>query len=473
MTKFHSTVSRRDFMKGLGLAGAGLGSAALVAPGFKDLDEAIGATNNSPKPWWVKTVDQPMVDIDYSLMERYDQREGAFQIGLQRYFGNGDVAQGTIVVNEQNKLAGEAGAKLFNEGKPGYALRDVALTTARGAMSGGYSFLGRQKAATPQDRGVAKWQGNPEENFNMLRNAAKIWGATHFNVVELEPGTTKKFVWSWDHDGRKIEFEDVDVPYLTADKKAIPNAIRYAVVFYVPGSIRTNTRVAEAMGDIARCYEHFFNIQNQLMEFIRGLGYQSVGQTSNQSLTTKTAMAVLGGSHEQSRMLSAIAPIAGPTPRPGMLFTDLPLAPTKPIDAGIHRFCATCMKCAHVCPTKSISFDKEPTYEIIGGFNMKGAKRFQVNGATCRAGANDGVVNPCRLGNWNTCMRQCTFSKLDDAMIHEIIHMTVSSTSLFNGFFANMDDFFGYNTPITPDEWWTEDMLPFDQDLTQGQWTGT
>jgi hypothetical protein len=34
MSKFHSTVSRRTFMKGLGLAGAGLGTAAATAPVF-------------------------------------------------------------------------------------------------------------------------------------------------------------------------------------------------------------------------------------------------------------------------------------------------------------------------------------------------------------------------------------------------------------------------------------------------------
>lgn len=93
-----------------------------------------------------------------------------------------------------------------------------------------------------------------------------------------------------------------------------------------------------------------------------------------------------------------------------------------------------------------------------------------VNGATCRANANNGEVNPCRLGNWNTCMRACTFSKLEEALIHKVIHMTLSTTGMFNGFFANMDELFGYNTEITPDEWWTRDILPFDQDTTQGQW---
>ena len=32
MSKFHSNISRRNFMKGIGLAGAGLGAAAAAAP---------------------------------------------------------------------------------------------------------------------------------------------------------------------------------------------------------------------------------------------------------------------------------------------------------------------------------------------------------------------------------------------------------------------------------------------------------
>ncbi|WP_158513448.1 reductive dehalogenase [Dehalogenimonas formicexedens] len=456
-------------MKGLGLTGAGIGASAL-APRFNDLDELASSDPDRSQPWWVKEVDKPVVDIDYQLMERYDQRNGAFQDGLAKYFGNGDAAKGLEVLNAQNALYNEVSDKYFKQNKPGYALRDKAITTARGAMGTTYSFLGPQKAATPESRGVPKWQGSPEENYRMLRNAAKIWGATHFNVVELDTATTQKLVWSYDHDGRKIEFEDIPVPALSATKKSIPNSVRYVVVFYVPGSVRTNTRVAEPLGDLARCYEHFFNMQSQLMEFTRGLGYQSVGQTSNQSLTTKTGFAVLGGSHEQSRMLSAIAPIAGPSPRPGMIFTDMPLTPTKPIDAGIFRFCATCMKCARACPTQSLSLEKEPTYETLGVFNNIGAKRFQVNGATCRANGNGSDVNICRLGNWNTCMRACTFSKLEEALIHKFVHVTLSNTSIFNGFFTTMDEFFGYNTELSPDEWWKRDMLPFDQDITQGQW---
>lgn len=46
MNKLHSTVSRRDFMKGLGLAEAGLGAAMAAAPVFHDLDEVIAKGGN-------------------------------------------------------------------------------------------------------------------------------------------------------------------------------------------------------------------------------------------------------------------------------------------------------------------------------------------------------------------------------------------------------------------------------------------
>ncbi|MBA7585582.1 hypothetical protein ES708_27566 [subsurface metagenome] len=54
MSKFHSTISRRDFMKTLGLTGAGLGAAVAITPVFRDLDELVAPENaNIDRPWWV------------------------------------------------------------------------------------------------------------------------------------------------------------------------------------------------------------------------------------------------------------------------------------------------------------------------------------------------------------------------------------------------------------------------------------
>ena len=54
MRGFHSTLSRRDFMKGLGLAGAGIGTVAAVAPAFHDLDELTSKGTQTQLDWWVK-----------------------------------------------------------------------------------------------------------------------------------------------------------------------------------------------------------------------------------------------------------------------------------------------------------------------------------------------------------------------------------------------------------------------------------
>ncbi len=43
MNGFHGTLSRRDFMKSLGIAGAGLGAASMVGPAFNDLDAMVAS----------------------------------------------------------------------------------------------------------------------------------------------------------------------------------------------------------------------------------------------------------------------------------------------------------------------------------------------------------------------------------------------------------------------------------------------
>lgn len=69
MSKFHSTISRRNFMKGLGLAGAGLGAAVATTPVFHDLDEMTSSITNFKYPWWIKEVDEPTVPLDWAMID--------------------------------------------------------------------------------------------------------------------------------------------------------------------------------------------------------------------------------------------------------------------------------------------------------------------------------------------------------------------------------------------------------------------
>jgi len=73
MTKYHSTFSRREFMKVLGLGGAGLGAAAVMPPAIRDLDEVMASPQAEFKrPSWVKQVTKPTVEIDWPMMKRFD-----------------------------------------------------------------------------------------------------------------------------------------------------------------------------------------------------------------------------------------------------------------------------------------------------------------------------------------------------------------------------------------------------------------
>jgi hypothetical protein len=43
-------------------------------------------------------------------------------------------------------------------------------------------------------------------------------------------------------------------------------------------------------------------------------------------------------------------------------------------------------------------------------------------------------------------------------MVHEIVKTTVATVPLFNGFFAQMSDFFGYGRAEDKEGWWDENL---------------
>jgi hypothetical protein len=108
-------------MKGLGLAGAGLGATATATPVFRDLDEVTAA--HPPyirRPWYIRDVDQPTAEVDWDMMTRFDHRNVMFD-------GNSFIAQiGQDEFNRLNKLSSDRKTEWVKEGRPGFGLRDVA-----------------------------------------------------------------------------------------------------------------------------------------------------------------------------------------------------------------------------------------------------------------------------------------------------------------------------------------------------------
>ncbi len=453
--KGKSNIGRRDFLR---LAGLSVGAVAATTAGRAESAQPATSTASASysdpagrikRPWWVKTVDEPTVEIDWDQMQRINE-----QTTTVRGPGLGIHAGADL----PGQLAEEGAAlkkeRLENE-TPGWALKDQAIYNAQlWDLRGESYYLGPQTAETPEDLGVPKWEGSPEEASRIIRSAMRHFGAGTVTFMELNE-KTKKLVYSHDPDGKEIVFEDVDEAYETEEKRVIPNKCKYVIVWSVQMSLEalrrspTHTACQTTLG----AYGRSRRIQGLTQEFLRGLGYQGLGEASINALGIAPAMAVMSGMGELSRLNRVITPEYGPMVRIFKIFTDLPVAVDKPIDAGIMDFCRKCKKCAEACPSAALSFDDEPSWETRGGWNNPGHKAWFEDSVKCMTYWRTGSGNNCTI-----CFAVCPFSKEDKAWIHDWVTFGIATVPAMDGFFRSMDDAFGYGTQADPEEWWNLDL---------------
>ena len=468
MSKFHSVVSRRDFMKGLGLAGAGIGTAAVATPVFHDLDEVLSSPNsNVSRPWWVKEVDEPTVEIDWSIMSRYDRRNNAQNSSIEDYY-YGDAMKAA----RDNEDAVEEG--LIASEVPGYTRKTVAFWNAMyrgtGISKGWGTMEGTKLRDTPEEAGLPKWTGTPEENAKLLRSVARIYGAAWMGFEEVTQRmrdkliikhATQRYKWT-------ILYEDVDQGYIknNANKdRVLPSKQMYAFVAGAPEAL-FNIKTAPSYFSAGNRFGGMYQgrIYASMFNFLRQMGYQMLSDWGHQTAPVNEGAAVVfTGIGEQSRQqLFVLTPEAGTRINMQTAFTDMPLAPTHPIDAGMWKFCKTCKKCADTCPIECISKEDEPSFECTPAngkettnmFHAPGPKAFWMDAAACRMQRKLGG------GSCHICYAECTFNEGRESMIHNLVKATVASTSIFNGFFANMSTTFGYGAR-DKEAWWDESLPIF------------
>ncbi|APV43784.1 reductive dehalogenase [Dehalogenimonas formicexedens] len=462
----HSTVSRRDFMKGLGLAGGGIGTLAVAGPTFSDLDELLSeSTAGNKRDWWIKDQDEPTVEIDWSMMQRHDATKIP-QVSYANYVGK-DVA------NAKGAKQKEDRKQWILENKSGYTLKDYALfdAAAYGWQVGfSHDFFGDTTVTPygmgkPGDLGVPIWQGSPEENSAIIRKAFRFLGAGTVSVVELNDNH-RKLIDGVDWDGKNIVFEEVETASETTTKRVIPNKCKWAIVFSLPMSEEMNKRAPTLLGDATTALSYSLStlFQIRAQRFVRMLGYQGLGsyQFVN-NVSINPALAVVSGLGEQGRLGQCIMPEYGTMARLGSIITDLPLSPDKPIDAGIWRFCQTCKLCATHCPSGALNPDDTLSWDRKYEGNHPGKKAFLCDGIKCRTYWFEST-SLCSI-----CVATCVFAKKDKAGIHEVVKATVATTPIFNTIFKNMDQAFGYNyANRDPESWWdlkTQPMFGFNSNI--------
>lgn len=456
MGKYHSTVSRRDFIKTLGLGGVGLGVAA-VAPIFHDLDEVMASSHAEFKrPSWVKEVEKTTVDIDWSRMERFDTTEVMWAQGPERQWGK-EKADFIRRVGAANR------DKWIKENKPGFNMKDFAFKSA--AYAPPYYYLGPLTSPTPESLGVPRYEGTPEENARMVRAFLKIHGAATVGFLQLDTDTTEKMVFACDHLGNPYHIKDVDQPEEKIDNgvgyRVIPKKARSVIVYTIRMPDELIHRAPSYLADRGTfiTYNLQPSIQSWLQNFLRTLGYMGLGWWQIISgLGTSTGFAVMAGLGEMCRSMHLVTPEHGYMVRVFSAITDLPLAPGKPIDFGLARFCRVCKKCADYCPAKAIPQSTEPYW-------WDGSKKYHGTGVRCWP--RDEARCWAYIAETNTfcgiCMAVCPFSKIYKASYHSLMCTIASTTPALDRFARKMDDVLGYG--LRPDknieEFWNLDLPPF------------
>jgi reductive dehalogenase len=312
------------------------------------------------------------------------------------------------------------------------------------------------------DLGIPRWEATPEENLHTLAAAIHFYGGREIGAVEITD-KTKKVWYSYDSRGRPYTFEDVDEPYSDSEKASVtPNKCRWVINWntYQSGLSRYNAPEGFNVLNKAATHQGYSDASIQIARvqfFLRTLGYQAV---SSRCGGNNVGLGVLAGLSEHGRTDYGISPVKGALVRVAQfMVTDLPLAPTKPIDAGIWRFCQTCKKCSELCPAGAMSMDNEPSYENLNQGNGYGLKSYHVDYPACHPyrGGPGGLV----LGGCGICQGVCVFTKLSNAAIHDVVKTTIGVTGLFDGFFRQMDDLFNYGDFLEPKDFWERDFESF------------
>lgn len=480
MNKFHTTVSRRDFMKAIGFGAAGLGAASATAPVFHDLDEVISKDDSRSaaqgnQPWFVKERPymDPTTEVDWNVMEPF----------RADHYDNKNKQWAPEEVQNINRTTAETKAEHLAKGEdvyPGFGLRADALfrsvipsySEALSRYPDGSShntFTGDEMlvkgypySKTPEQMGLAKWSASPEENARMTRTIARFFGASDVRFLSIDD-KFKKLLNSHQNDVlinftkkiRKYVFEDVDNPYVTDTKAVIPNRFKYAFVLgwcdTHPLLARPDTQIESAsVGTHHGCFRGD-TPQLHMQRFMHNIGYTALGGSAMMGIGAYPAAGVCSGFGELGRLQQTVAikPAGGNwLGSTRMVLTDLPLPASNPIDAGIVKFCKDCDKCAEICPGGALQHTKEPSWDLATDsgnsnlrpelFNNPGKKTWNYNHARCQKYCNEaGAI--C-----GKCGSNCVFNKEPLSSVHDLVLGVVSKTNALNGFFFNMDKAFGY-----------------------------
>ena len=193
----------------------------------------------------------------------------------------------------------------------------------------------------------------------------------------------------------------------------------------------------------AEGYSRMTKIAHQMAVMIRQLGYKAIPCGNDTGMSVPYAIAA--GLGEGSRMGQLVTYKYGPRVRVAKVYTDFDFVEyDKPITFGVFHFCKSCKRCADACPSKAITFDKEPSFEPTheykdnAYFNAVGVKKWYLNAKACFRYWSESNTD-CAA-----CITSCPYNK-PDYWHHRLVEKLNSlMPGAVHDIMREMDILFGY-----------------------------
>ena len=323
---------------------------------------------------------------------------------------------------------------VYPKDKYGHTLKDIAFKNAAWHIETGFAhgnvthntgmYAWNQKlvgvSRVPPDLRLEV--DNPAKMSRDIKKVAKIFGASIVGICEVDQR------WVYSHSFQFATKEHKELK--------LPEEYKYAIVmaFEMPHKFcQTSPTLLAEVGE-GWAYSFMAYTATMVAQFIRGLGYKTI--PSGNDTAINIPLAIDAGLGELGRNGLLITEKFGPRVRISKVFTDLPLAPDRPVDFGVTRFCLHCEKCAKNCPSQAILFGDRTT-KTHNISNAEGELKWPINAEKCLAfwSRNE--------GSCMNCIRVCPFNK-PKGWFHDGVRWLIKHTPFLDSFIVKMDDLAGY-----------------------------
>lgn len=425
------SVSRRNFLKVAGIAGAGVQAGGLVAAGIaagRDPESHTGWESFNPgtqffnrKPFEFEGPAHPPVGEVQRPSHTTDFVFGRVAMFQRAYEANPDwtledpiedlgLIPPLVAFYKKYPERLEWDFRTFSETIPTnrkdrekygnyYKLADM--------YSSGFSAHGRSlplPEAPPEESDFARISGrgsrplgepmpfkSPALAAEFIKELAHRYGATMVGITKTNPA------WLYSEGWRGCP-EDYDF-------SEMPEHWEYAIVIGVPMEWDV-VLASPQFSTSSDAYDRVSTAAVRLEGALKFAGYPARAHTpmTDYDLIVPPH-AVEAGLGEVGRTGFCITPEVGGNCRMAMVTTNLPMATDKPIRFGVAEFCNKCKLCAESCPSGAMSMANSPDGMVIRGY-----EHWYINNGACYNYWREslGPIG-CRL-----CVAVCPYSRKDN-----------------------------------------------------------